>query len=280
MKTYLDCFPCFVKQALKAGRRATDDQEVIKKLIDRVGDMLKDIPLETTPPETGEIIYNLVREYTGIDDPFKKIKQQNIQEALSLMPYLRKLIKESDDPLMTAVRIAIAGNVMDMGVNLEYKIEKDLDIILNQDFGIFDFEKFKTAIQKADSVLYLGDNAGESVFDRILIEEIRKPVVYVVRDKPVINDATYEDAIASGLDSVAEIISNGSSAPGTILKTCSKEFVERFKAAELIISKGQGNYEGLSENEKQIFFLLKAKCEIIANDLGVKLNDIVLKASL
>lgn len=279
MKTYLDCFPCFVNQALKAGRRATDNEVVLKKLLDRVGDELKNIPLNNTPPETGEFIYQLIKEYTGNTDPFYQIKQQHIKEALELMPILRGKISCSEDPLLTAVRIAIAGNIMDLGVGNEYELEKDLEAILKQDFGILDYEEFRKVLSNSKSILYLGDNAGESVFDRILIEELEKPVVYVVRDQPVINDVTYEDAIASGLDQVAEIISNGSSAPGTILKSCSKDFVDRFQNADMIISKGQGNYEGLSGTKQNVFYLLKAKCKVIANDLGVNLNDIILKNS-
>lgn len=279
MKTYLDCYPCFLKQVIKAGRMSDASDETLKRMLDRLGEMLKDIPLDSTPPETGDLIYGLVREYSGNSDPFKKIKQQNIREALALIPYLSQKVEHSDDPLLTAIRIAIAGNIMDLAVDNEYKLEEDLDYILCQDFRIFHYEEFKNSLRNAGSVLYLGDNAGESVFDRILVEELKKPVVYVVRDRPVINDVTIEDAIASGLDEVAEIISNGSSAPGTVLRSCSPEFLHRFGEADMIISKGQGNYESLSETGRPVFYLLKAKCKVIASDLGVRLNDIVLMHS-
>ena len=125
--------------------------------------------------------------------------------------------------------------------------------------------------------LYLGDNAGESVFDKLLIETINKPVFYATREVPVINDVIIDDAIASGLNSVAEIISSGSPAPGIILPLCSDEFLSVFQKADMIISKGQGNYEGLSDADRNIFFLLKAKCPVIAKDLNVNVNDIILK---
>lgn len=280
MKTYLDCFPCFVKQALNAGRMATDDEVVIKKLIDRVGEMMKDIPPGSTPPETGDRIYRLVREYTGNDDPFMHIKRQHIREALELYPYLEEKMAASHDRMLTAIRIAIAGNVMDLGVGRKFAIREDLDEILDQDFGIFDYDAFRQAHHEAEHILYLGDNAGESVFDRILIEALEKPLTYVVRDEAVINDVTMDDAIASGLDRAATLISNGSSAPGTILDSCSDGFLHQFNKATMIISKGQGNYEGLSGTAKPIFFLLKAKCRVIARDLGVQLNDIILKSAL
>lgn len=277
MKTFLDCLPCMMDQALRAGRIATDDERIIKKLLDAVGAMMKDIPLENTPPETGEIIYRKVREITGVADPYKEVKKANIEEALSLYPELKKIVEESDNSLLTAIRIAIAGNVIDLGVNKKFNLVEDVQKILKQDFAIMDFDKFEKQLKIADSVLYLGDNAGESVFDKILIEELNKPVTYVVREIPVINDVTEEDAIASGIREVAEIISSGTTAPAVILSLCNNEFIERFNNSKMIISKGQGNYEGLSDVKRPVFFLLKAKCFVIANDLNVEENDIVLK---
>ncbi|MCK4630770.1 MAG: DUF89 family protein [Bacteroidales bacterium] len=277
MKTFLDCLPCMMDQALRAGRIATDDERIIKKLLDTVGAMMKDIPMENTPPETGEIIYRIVREITGVTDPYKEVKEANIEEALSLYPELKKIVEESDNSLLTAIRIAIAGNVIDLGVNKKFNLVEDVQKILKQDFAILDFDKFEKQLKTTDSVLYLGDNAGESVFDKILIEELKKPTTYVVREIPVINDVTEEDAIASGINEVAEIISSGTTAPAVILSLCNKEFLERFNNSKLIISKGQGNYEGLSDVKQPTFFLLKAKCSVIANDINVEENDIVLK---
>ena len=277
MKTFLDCLPCMMSQALRAGRMATNDEKIIKELLDSIGAMIKDIPLENTPPQTGDVIYKKVREITGVIDPYKKIKEANIQEALSLYPELKEIIKKSDNRLLTAIRIAIAGNVIDFGVGKDFNIVEDIKYILKQDFGILDFNEFVKHLEKANNILYLGDNAGESVFDKILIEELNKPVTYVVRDIPVINDATYEDAVASGIHKVAEIISSGSSAPAVIPELCNDDFMERFNKADMVISKGQGNYEGLSNVKRSVFFLLKAKCHVIANDLKVKENDIILK---
>ena len=278
MKTYLDCLPCFMNQALRAGRIATKDENKIKALLDDVGCMLKDIPMDSMPPETGELIYQKVREITGVKDPYKKIKESNIAEALALYPKLKQIVKNSRNKLLTAIRIAIAGNVIDLGVDKEFNILEDVYKVLKQDFAIFNFEEFITQLEGAKSILYLGDNAGESVFDKILIEEMGKPVTYVVRDIPVINDVTVEDAVSSGLDELTEIISSGTTAPGTILKLCNDDFLDRFNNADMIISKGQGNYEGISNVNRSVFFLLIAKCHVIANDLKVKENDIVLKA--
>ena len=278
MKTYLDCIPCFIEQALRAGRIATNNETKIKELLDSVCSMMKDIPMNNTPPETGNIIYRKVREITGVTDPYKKIKKTNIEEALSIYPNLKKIVNDSDNSLLTAVRLAIAGNVIDFGPNKKFDLNESVRHILKQDFAVLHFSEFIKQIEKAESILFIGDNAGESVFDKILIEEIGKPVVYVVRDVPVINDVTRENAIDSGLNEVAEIISSGTTAPGTILDLCNDDFLKRFNNAGMVISKGQGNYEGLSNVSRSVFFLLKAKCPIIANDLNVKENDIVLKS--
>ncbi|MCD6379332.1 DUF89 family protein [bacterium] len=277
MRTYLDCIPCFFNQALRAGRMVTRDEKKLKSLLDEVGTILRDIPVENTPPETGMLIYDKVSKITGEYDPYKKVKEKNISQALDLYPSLKNEIKNSDDRLLTAIRLAIAGNVIDFGVNKKFDIEEEINVVLKKDFSIFDYDKFKHHLGKTDEILYIGDNAGESVFDRILIEEIKKPVTYVVREIPVINDVTREDAIQAGVDKVARILSSGTRAPGTVLETCNAEFMQLYRKSKFIISKGQGNYEGLSEEKGPVFFLLKAKCWVIANDIGVSEGDIVLK---
>lgn len=275
MKTYLDCFPCFIDQALRAGRLVTDDERLIKELVDSVGESFKNISLESSPPEMGEFIYGKIREMTGIDDPYREIKKSNINEALAIYPDVKKMLDKAEDRLLVAIRLAIAGNIIDFAFGEKFDLKHDIERILEQEFAIFHYNEFKEHLDNANSILYIGDNAGESVFDRILIEELGKPVTYVVRGKPIINDVTIEDAVDSGLDQVAELISSGSTAPGAVLGLCNNEFIERFEHAEMIISKGQGNYEALSDVKKTIFFLLKAKCKMISKDLGVNQNDIV-----
>ena len=277
MKTYLDCIPCFMQQALRAGRIVTSDEKKIKQILDRTGEMVKTISMQATPAETGMMVYQIVREVTGVDDPYKFIKQQHIRETKSIYPELEKIVTNSDDSLLMAIKIAIAGNIIDLGVNKEFDIVKDVKIILEQDFAILDYDAFKKQLKKTKNILYIGDNAGESVFDKILIKELKKPVKYVVRSIPIINDVTYEDAIASGLDEVAELVDSGCKSPGIILNQSTPEFFKLFNSSDLVISKGQGNFEGLSDCDRQVFFLLKAKCHIISNHLDVKEGSIILK---
>ena len=239
--------------------------------------MIKSIPMDNVPPATGMLIYNKIREITGIEDPFYEIKKKSTENALMLYPTLKEKLESSYDPLLEAIRIAIAGNVIDFGIDKTFNLEYEIEITASKKSAINDYKKFQKHLKNAGQILYIGDNAGEAVLDRMLIEELNKPVTYVVRETPVINDVIYSDAVDGGIDKVADIISSGTSAPGTILNTCNDEFIELFNSADMVISKGMGNYEALSEVKRSIFFLLKAKCEIIANDLGVRENDVVLK---
>jgi uncharacterized protein with ATP-grasp and redox domains len=276
MRTFLDCIPCFMIQALRTGRLVGLSDEKIRKLLIDLGEKIKNIKLDDPPPKTAVMVYDLINSYTGETDPFKTVKKQGTEEALAFYPQLKKEISQSEDPLGLAIRFAITGNVIDFGISSSYDLESDIQKIMGQSFGRWDEEEFKKAITQADWILYLGDNAGETVFDRLLIETLARPVTYTVREKPIINDATGEDAMAAGLDKVATIISSGCAAPGTVLDQCTPEFRELFRKAPVIISKGQGNYETLSESDAPIFFFLKAKCDVVARHLGVKKGDLVL----
>ena len=277
MKTYLDCIPCFFKQAIRAAKLLNINDENTKKLLDELGILINQMPLESTPPEFGRIIYGKMREITRNPDPYKKLKKQSIKDALRLYPGIIELISKSIDPLMTAIKVAIAGNSIDFAIETDCDIEDELNRTLENSLAINDYDQFKFKMQNADEILYIGDNTGESVFDKILIKQLKKPTIYVVREIPVINDVTCQDAIDSGLDEIATIVSSGTDAPGLVLNTCSNEFLKIYENSNLIISKGQGNYEALSDEKKNMFFLLKAKCPVIAKDLDVSVGDLILK---
>ena len=288
MKTYLDCIPCFYRQALDAARIAGADEIIQKKIVDKISQLIPDFPLEASPPEMGRAIYNLVGKISGVKDPFKEIKENSNKFALKLYPELKQEINNSEDRLSAAVKLSIIGNIIDYGAKNSLDVPKEIDYLFQGNFTInnennsstFKYNQFKEALNKVNNIIYLADNAGEVVFDRLLIEELvkelGKEVIYVVKGKPIINDALIEDALFCGINKVAKITSSGSDAPGTILKYCSPEFMELYQNAELIISKGQGNYETLSEEDKPMFFLFKAKCPVIAEDVGCKVGDMVL----
>ena len=265
---------------MKAARIAGADENMQKKILDEVSKLVPEFPLESTPPEMGRIVYQLVNRLTGNEDPFREIKKSSNQLILNLYPELKMMIENSKDRVLTAVRLATAGNIIDYGAPTSFEIEEEVANCLKSNFAVFDYSDFKQALDNAESILYLGDNAGEIVFDKLLIEELGKNVIYVVRDKPIINDALVEDAYDCGMDKIAKVISSGSDAPGTVINLCSREFLEIYHKAPFIISKGQGNFEALSKERAPIFFLLKIKCPVIAKDIGCKVNDMILKGNL
>jgi uncharacterized protein with ATP-grasp and redox domains len=279
MKTYFDCFPCFVRQVLDSVRMATADEQTQEKILRQSMRLLSEMDLFQSPPAIGQQIHRLIRELLGSKDPYYDIKKQFNEIALKLYPKLRNCIFESENMLTTAIRLSIAGNIIDFGLNStlkETELEETISQCLSDKFVDMQLELFRSAINDAKEILYLADNAGELVFDRLLIEQLPiEKVTVVVKGQPVINDATMQDAVIAGLPKIVEVIDNGSDAPGTILESCSHTFQSRFENADLIISKGQGNYETLSDVDKNIFFILKAKCPVIARDIGCKVGEMI-----
>ena len=283
MRIFLDCIPCFVRQALDSARLVTDDEQIHEKVVREVLSLAVELDMSQSPPAIGQQIHRLIRKLIGNNDPYRELKQKFNRSALRMCSELEENVRASEDPLETAVRLAIAGNIIDLGVKTSIK-ESDIERIINDslttDFDRRQIEDFRNAVSRAQKILYLADNAGEIVFDRLLIEQLPcEKVTVVVKGSPVINDATMEDAESAGLTKLVEVIDNGSDAPGTILETCSKTFRERFEDADLVVAKGQGNYETLSDADKNIFFILKAKCPVIARDLGCEVGEMILQRS-
>ncbi len=278
MKTYLDCYPCVLRQSIEAARMSGATAEESKKLVVRTLMLLKDLPEGLTPPAIGAQVHQMVREITGHADPYREVKQKATRQALALLPELRKMVTNAKNALETAIRLSIAGNIIDFGPNPDYDLWAVVQRVRTQKFAINDLNLLHDHLSKASRLLLLGDNAGETVFDRLLIETLNIPVTYAVRGGPILNDATLADARAAGIDQVAELLDNGAPIPGTVLSKCSQGFQNTFHAAELILAKGQGNYETLSESRAPLFFLLQVKCPVIGKDIGAPAGSIVIKA--
>ncbi len=231
----------------------------------------------TNSPEFARELHNLFKSYTLNPDPYKTAKRENNDQAMHMVPELKKRIAESADPFNTALRLAIAGNIIDFAANDNFNLQATIERVLTSEFATDHSAELRKRLEKAEKVLYLGDNAGEIVFDKLFIETIHHPnLTYVVRGAPVINDATLEDAEYVGMKEVANVISNGYDAPSTIPGKSSREFQKYFSEADLIISKGQGNLEGLiSSDDNRIFFLLMVKCNVMAELLSVPKESFV-----
>lgn len=289
MKTYLDCIPCFFRQALEFSRLSGAGEKVQRRSLDAVAREVPRLSLEASPPEIAGIIHARLRKVTGSEDPYYGIKQKSNVLALSVYDKLKKKVVRARDPLLMAAELAIAGNIIDYGVKGSLNVEAELARILNMESKaikrerrlLFDYSGFQRTLSKVNTILYLGDNAGETVFDRVLIEEIKnmdngKKIIYAVKEGPIINDALAEDARFCGIDKLAGIVSAGCAAPGAVLSSCSKEFLRIYKEADMVISKGQGNFEALSCAGRDIFFMFMTKCAIVAREIRSNIGDIVL----
>lgn len=270
-----ECIVCHMRQSLDVCRFVNAEEAKRQEVLQRVLEIL--VEREAYDPgEIGFIIRNEVKRILDLNDPYQVVKDESIRQALSLYPRLKELVRESEQTLRRAVEIALAGNVIDVGPSGSYDMEAAVLEVLGAEKHHFDWDAFWEELHNAEYVLMLGDNAGETVFDRVLVEEISKPVKYAVKSEPVLNDAVRADALASGLDDAAEIVENGSPMSGTVLSRCSDAFLELYANAPMVISKGQANFESLAGESRRIFFLFKVKCDLLARTYNLPLNEYVL----
>jgi len=279
MRTYLDCIPCIIEQTIKTARQLTQDWEKQEILLQKVLETLSNISYKQSPPYLGREAHRVIRRILDNPDPYLGLKREFNRVGKEIFPSLQERLNHSADRFTDAIKLAIAGNIIDFGPQHHFELMKTIEKVLLTKPAIDHIQSLKEDIESASTILYLGDNAGETFFDRILIEEMpRKEIYYGVRGSPVINDATSDDARWAGLDKVAKIISNGSDTPGTILQDCSDEFKNIFARSDLVIAKGHGNYETLNDVKgKRLYFLLIVKCKTIAEDIGCSVGDFVIK---
>ncbi len=283
MKAHLDCIPCFQRQALQASRFVTNDEVIHEKILRKVIAELAKLDWQKSPPELARVVHAIVKKETKEKDPYKKVKKKYNDIALNLYSSLQDMVENSDKPLLTAVKLAIAGNVIDFGVKSNFDLNSTITEVLEKTLKINNYNELVQALKQAKSISYILDNTGEIVFDKLLLETISDKykidkIQFAVKGAPILNDATQDDAKYVGLDKFpnVEFIKVNVGIEGSGLERWGEEFLEIVRKSDIIISKGQGNYEALS-NQKNIFFLLMAKCPVIATDLGVEIGDIILK---
>ena len=281
MKTYFECVPCFIRQTLDAVRLTTDDPIIHERALREILTTISRMDFQRSPVVMGRSIQRLVQQLTGVQDPYAELKREFNRLVLEVYPMLKQRVNTATDPFEVAARLALAGNMIDFGSGQTIRtsdvtetIETSLSATIFGDIGAL-----QQAIEKAENIIYLGDNCGEIVFDRLFIEQmLPHKITYVVRSEPIINDVTMADAMATGMTDTVNVIDSGSDAPGTLMEECSVSFKEMFKISDLIIAKGQGNYETLSEIDKPVFFMLKAKCPVVAREIGCPIGSYVIEA--
>ena len=281
MKASFECIPCLVRQATEAVDLATGDRALKERLLPQLlQEIAAAFPTTDCPVSISQRLHRRVREETGQQDPYHALKGQMNRTALELLPVLMEELRRQPHRREAVVRLTIAGNLLDAGSKRRLapaELEAHLKTIGGEPlWGSVD-DLFQAA-DDAHCILYLADNAGEIVFDRLLIEALpSEKITIAVRGFPVINDATLEDAETVGLPAIAPVIGNGSDAPGTLLEECSEEFRYWMDRADLIISKGQGNYETLSGTDQNVFFLLTVKCPKVAAEIGAPVGSMVVR---
>ncbi|MGI6120318.1 MAG: damage-control phosphatase ARMT1 family protein [Desulfosporosinus sp.] len=281
MNVALDCIPCYIKQTINTLAQTEIPEEKARKIIYQILSLLPCLDPQDTPAENSTIILRKVNELLEIEDPFHSAKKESNELALKLLPQLKERIHHNPDPLFTSLQVAVAGNIIDMGILKDFDVEGSIREAMVKNFAKDDYTSFRQRLKEAREILILGDNSGEIAFDKLLVEQLSElglVVTYVVKDRPILNDATMEDAAYVGMTKQIRVISNGSSFLGTVLKDCSEEFKQAFNKADLVISKGQANYESLEElgkEDSRLYFLLRAKCDIVAKNLEVHLGEMV-----
>ncbi len=279
VKTELKCLPCFYGQIARTLKYAGINGDRGRKITRKAEAVIAKASLDEIPARTSTVIHRLLRQESGID-PYRQVKSIYNRIALEMLPALRQRSAASADRLEGAIRAAIAGNVIDFGIYENIDLDRSVDESFRLPLSGADYHAFVQAIDSARRIFYLCDNAGEIVFDRVLLETLYsmgKEVTAAVKGSPVINDATLDDAAAAGLSDYAQVIDNGNDGIGTLLEACSSRFMDAYRSADLIISKGQANYETLAQSgDERIFFLFKVKCSVVGTALGRPDGDIVL----
>jgi damage-control phosphatase, subfamily I len=278
MKIALDCMPCIIKNYQKLLNLNHLSEMVKVDAMKQLLAFLANADFNQSPPVLGREIHRMIRQTLGDSDPYRDIKVQYNQLILDMYADLHKKVVASKNPFYTALKLAVAGNAIDFGSQHQPDVMQILKSLEQITPAIDDSEYLRRDLKYARNLLYIGDNCGEIVFDKLFLENIAVPTRYfAVRGGPVVNDVTHEDAIDVGMDTIAAIITSGDDSPGTVWDSSSAEFKGAFNNADVIIAKGQGNYEGLSHTPGNIYFLFIVKCDLIARQLGAQPGDFIIQ---
>jgi len=280
MKVYYECAPCFMRQAREALDLATDDEELKLRVMEKILELLNERFTDgMVSNEIGTAVHRLIKEMTGIKDPYLPLKRRSTDIAGKFIPVAEKYLRKHRD-LESHVRVAITGNIIDFGaLGMDFDHHTGIEESFRSPLRINHVPLLEEMLDDAGEVLYLVDNTGEILFDRVLIEKLLDYDVSVkvaVKGRPILNDACMEDALEAGIDELADIITTGTDSVGVVYSEISDEFRKTLEEAELVIAKGMGNYEGLTEMpevSRKTFCLLNAKCHAIARDMGVERGD-------
>jgi len=278
-----DCVECIIEQIKKATTVLQCDKQLSKEIEEEIVKRSHHFSFDHTPPWVARDAYEYLAQRTNMEDPLESIKQSSINTALEFVPFVNEKLSNSKDPLFTAIKASVAGNVIDFGAKEQFDLKDEIQNVFDTNFAINDYETFKKNLQTINKLMILADNSGENVFDKILLETLNKhyphiKLFYATRGKPIINDITTKEAYQIGIDEVATIVDSGVDTPGLETSRANKEFNDLYKTMPLVIAKGMGNFECLEAlRDERIFFLFKVKCNVVANSIGQDVGSIILK---
>ncbi len=277
------CVECIINQSKRVADAIHADERLTRKIVQAVETMAPGFSFEQSPPEVASAVYEKMAQIAGKTDLYDEVKKISTQKAQAFIPYLQKEIADSTEPLLTATKVAVAGNVIDLAAEYAFDLNEELEKIFHTSFAVNDFEGLQARLSVSENLLYIADNAGEHIFDKIYIQTIlslypRIRLTYMTRGNAIINDVTYEEAKEAGFDELCELVSSGVNTPGFVYERANKTSQELFDSADMIITKGMGNYECLNDVKREnLFFLLKVKCNVVARSLGKEVGDIICK---
>ena len=286
MKIHNECLACIENQAHRVCDSLHVNSFQREMIIQLAQKEIARFDFNLTPPHNATPLYEAISDYLGVEDLYESIKVESLQMAKQFIPLCEERIASSSNALLSAVKTAVAGNVIDLASVMMYDLKEELDKVYQTPFAIDDFIALEKKLQQTTTLVYLADNAGEEIFDKLCINTIKKQfpslqVYYFVRGRPIINDLTCKDALASKMDDVATIVDSGVPTPGLAIEFMTPYAKSLFESAECIISKGMGNYECLGDIKGlPIFFLFKVKCFVVARDVGAHLGDIICKKGI
>ncbi|MCK4233830.1 DUF89 family protein [candidate division WOR-3 bacterium] len=276
MRSNIECIPCILNFCIRTLNFCDIDEvqkeKVFKKIVNHIGDY----PLDKSPAAIADFATGIIKDEIGIEDIYRKEKREQNEKALGIYPRLKEMVRDSEDRLKTAFMVSATGNVIDLGAHADFDVESILHDFADIQFSKDDFEDFRSRLNDSKTLLFIADNCGEIIFDRVLLEElnsIRK--IVAVKSKPFINDVTINDVIGTGIDKTAEIIETGTCNLDFDSDEIRGEFKKIFDEADIIISKGHANFEALHGKRADIYFLLRAKCDVVARVIGVRKGDFV-----
>ncbi|NWF66268.1 MAG: DUF89 family protein [Campylobacterales bacterium] len=281
MKLTNECILCILNQTLNVCKTLNIDEDKTKEVLDEIASFVKEMKFDQTPPYVASFVYQKISKILNIEDLYSTQKELAIIKAKTLFEYTKDIVQNANDKLLFAIKASIAGNVLDLATPTNFCLDEEISKIFSNNFEIDNHEELKNDILIAKKIVYLADNAGENIFDNILLKTIKSinptcKIFYATRSKPIINDITYHEALKCGHEEFAEVVDSGVDSPGFIFEKSTDKFLKLFEDCDFVISKGMGNFETLeSYKDKKIYFLFKVKCNIVATHINKNVGDII-----